>query len=110
MRVNPDGSPEEIWSSRDDLIYSMTLSPAGKLWLGTGNAGTLIEVDGNDLFARIAQSSLRQITGFVTVPGGLIYAATANPGKVFSVGPGFAPKAALNPTHSMRASSPTGDA
>jgi hypothetical protein len=92
VRINPDGSPEEIWTSRDDLIYSMTLSPAGKLWLGTGNTGALIELDGNGLFARIAKAPSAQITGFVPVPGGLIYAATANPGKVFSIGPGFAAK------------------
>ncbi len=92
IRINPDGSPEEIWASREDLIYSMTLSPAGKLWLGTGNAGTLIEVDDDGLFARIAKAPSAQITGFATVPGGLIYAATANPGRVFSVGPGFTAK------------------
>ena len=92
VRINADGSPEEIWTSRDDLIYSMTLSPAGKLWLGTGNSGTLIEIDGNDLFARIAKAPSAQITGFVSVPGGVIYAATANPGKVFSIGPGYTAK------------------
>jgi sugar lactone lactonase YvrE len=92
VRINSDGSPEEIWTSRDDLIYSMTLSPAGKLWLGTGNSGTLIEIDSNDLFARIAKAPSAQITGFVSGPGGLIYAATANPGKVFSIGPGFTAK------------------
>jgi hypothetical protein len=92
VRINPDGSPEEIWSSRQELIYSMTFSPAGKLWLGTGNTGALIEIDGNGLFAKIAKAPSAQITGFIPVQGGLIYAATANPGRVFSIGPGFADK------------------
>ncbi len=43
-RIAADGSPEELWSTRDDVVYSMGLLPDGKLLLGTGNDGTVLEL------------------------------------------------------------------
>ena len=36
-RIASDGSPEELWSSRDDLVYALGLRPNGKLLLGTSS-------------------------------------------------------------------------
>src|SRR6202051_594882 len=35
-RIAADGSPEELWSARDEVVYSMGLLPGGKVLLGTG--------------------------------------------------------------------------
>src|SRR3989454_817701 len=40
-RLAPDGAPEEIWSSRDSLVYALGFSAEGKLLLGTGNDGAI---------------------------------------------------------------------
>ncbi len=86
-RVAPDGTPEEIWSSRDDLVYSTGLAADGKLLLGTGNEGAIIELEGDHVFSRLAKTESGQVTSFVRAPNGKIFVAAANPGKVFTLGP-----------------------
>jgi hypothetical protein len=90
VEISPDGSPDSLWTSREDLVFSMGLSQAGKVLLGTGNKGSIIELEGQNVYSTIAKSASAQVTGFVTGPGGKIYAASANPGKIFTIGPGFA--------------------
>ncbi|MGD0962890.1 MAG: hypothetical protein ABSA57_03200 [Candidatus Acidiferrales bacterium] len=89
VKIAPDGSPETLWTSRDDLVYAMGLTPAGKLLLGTGDKGTIIELEGDQIFSSIAQTASAEVTSFVSGPGGRIFAATANAGKVFTLGPGY---------------------
>jgi outer membrane protein assembly factor BamB len=89
-RIAPDGSPQSLWSSHEDLVYSLGLSSAGKLLLGTGNRGAIIQLEGNDVFSSMAKTASAQVTSFAAGPGATIYVATANPGKVFALGPGYA--------------------
>jgi sugar lactone lactonase YvrE len=92
-RLSPDGAPEELWSSREELVYSLGFSTDGGLLVGTGNKGLIVQVEGhNRLFTRIAKTAAEQVTGFASGPGGKVYAATANPGKVFSLGPDLEPE------------------
>jgi hypothetical protein len=91
-RIAPDGAPEEIWTSRDESVYAMGLSAEGKLLLGTGNQGGIVELDGNRVFSRLAKAESQQVTAFARTSNGKIYLATANPGKVFTLGPELAPE------------------
>ena len=86
-RIAADGSPEELWSARDDVVYSMGLLPGGKLLLGTGNVGTVLQLEGNHLFSKLVKATSRQVTSIAAGPGGKLFLATANPGKVFTLGP-----------------------
>jgi hypothetical protein len=86
-RIAPDGSPEELWSARDDVVYSMGLLPGGKLLLGTGNEGAVLELEGNHVFSKLVKATSRQVTSIAAGPGGKLFLAAANPGKVFSLGP-----------------------
>jgi hypothetical protein len=86
-RIASDGSPEEIWASRENSVYAMGLSPEGKLLLGTGNQGGIIQLEGDRVFSRLAKAESQQVTSFVRASNGTIYVATANPGKVFTLGP-----------------------
>jgi len=88
-RISPDGAPEELWSSRDDVVYSLGLAADGRLLAGTGNNGALLAIDGRGVFAQLAKSSSAQITGIARSKDGKIFLCTANPGKVFSVGPEY---------------------
>jgi len=89
VRISPDGSPETLWASRDDLVFSLGFSASAKLLLGTGNMGNLIELEGNDLYSSVANTASSQVTSLVAGPDGKIFVATANPGKIFTLGPGY---------------------
>ena len=89
-RIATDGSPESLWSSPQDVVYSLAFSPENHLLLGTGNHGEVIELDGNLLFSSLATADASQVTSLAAGPGHTIYVATANPGKVFTLGPGYA--------------------
>jgi len=86
-RIAPDGSPEEIWTSRDESVYTLGISPQGKLLLGTGNHGAVMQLENDRVFSRLAKAESEQVTSFAKAPNGKIYVATANPGKVFTLGP-----------------------
>ena len=86
-RIAADGSPEELWSARDDVVYSMGLLPGGKLLLGTGNDGAVLELEGNRVFSKLVKASSRQVTSIAAGPGGKLFLAAANPGKIFALGP-----------------------
>ncbi|HEV2289955.1 MAG TPA: hypothetical protein VGR81_13510 [Candidatus Acidoferrales bacterium] len=89
-RIATDGSPESLWSSPQDIVYSLAFSPENHLLLGTGNHGEVIELDGNLLFSSLATADASQVTSLVAGPGHAIYVATANPGKIFTLGPAYA--------------------
>jgi hypothetical protein len=87
--VAVDGAPEEIWTSRDEIVYTLGLNSDGRLLAGTGNNGSLLVIDGRGVYAQLAKSGSAQITGISRTPGGKVYLCTANPGKVFSLGPEY---------------------
>ncbi|HWY09485.1 MAG TPA: hypothetical protein VNY24_21675 [Candidatus Acidoferrales bacterium] len=88
-RIAADGAPEEIWSSRDEIVYALGLNSDGRLLAGTGNSGSLLVIDGRGVYAQLAKSGSSQITGISRTSGGKVYLCTANPGKVFSLGPEY---------------------
>src|SRR5258706_3028893 len=91
-RLSPDGAPEELWSSRDDVVYSLALNSDGRLLAGTGNNGALLAIDGRGVYAQLAKAGSAQITGIARSSAGKLFLCTANPGKVFSVGPEYEPE------------------
>ena len=89
IKIASDGSPESLWTSREELAFSMALSPAGKILLGTGNKGAIIELDSQNIYSTVAKTASAQVTSLIAGTGGKIFVATANPGKIFTMGPGF---------------------
>ncbi len=88
-RITPEGVPEEIWTSREDVVYSLGLNSDGRLLAGTGNNGSLLVIDGRGVYAQLAKAGASQITGISRGSNGKVYLCTANPGKVFSLGPEY---------------------
>jgi len=88
-RLSADGAPEELWSSREDVVYALGLASDGRLLAGTGNNGALLAVDGRGVFAQLAKAGSAQITGIARNSSGKVFLCTANPGKVFSLGPEY---------------------
>ncbi|SRR5579875_2605769 len=98
VRIAPDGSPTTIWTSATDLAFSLALSPAGRVLLGTGDNGTVLELEGQNVYADIAQTSSEQVTSIIASSGGDVFVATANPGKIFRMGPGLQPNGSFEST------------
>jgi WD40 repeat protein len=91
-RLSLEGASEELWNSREDVVYSLALNSDGRLLAGTGNNGTLLAIDGRGVFAQLAKSGSSQITGIARASNGKLFLCTANPGKVFSLGPEYEPE------------------
>jgi sugar lactone lactonase YvrE len=81
-RIAPDGSPSRLWSSRDDLVYSLAFAKKGLLLAGTGNQGQIFAISGRGVYTELAKAEANQVTAFAATTGGL-YAATSNLGKIF---------------------------
>ena len=84
-RLAPDGSPKTLWSSRDDLVYSLAFDHDGQLLAGTGNRGKIFAIS-DDAYVDLLQASASQVTAFARANSGSLYAATSNLGKVFRLG------------------------
>ena len=91
-RLSPEGAPDELWTSREDVVYSLGFASDGRVLAGTGNNGALLAIDGHGVFAQLAKAGSAQITGIARNAAGKVFLCTANPGKVFSVGPEYEPE------------------
>ena len=85
-RIAPDGSPNRIWSSTQDLVYALAFDRTGRLLAGTGNRGHIFAITGEDQFVDLLKASASQITAFAEAPGGGLYVSTSNLGKLFLLG------------------------
>jgi len=88
-KIAVDGAPEELWTSRDDVVYSLGLGGDGRLLAGLGNSGSLLAIDGRGVFAQLAKAGSAQITGIARNSAGKIFLCTANPGKLIALGPEY---------------------
>src|SRR5260370_37277335 len=86
-RIAADGAPEELWSSREDLVYSLGLGQDGRVLAGTGNNGSLLAIDGRGVYAQLAKAGSAQSTGIARNARGKAFFWTPKPGKVFSARP-----------------------
>ncbi len=85
-RLMPDGSPRRLWLSRDDVVYALAFSAAGKPLLGSGNKGKLFQLDSDTLYTTLVKITSTQITALYRNPKGLVYAGAGNVGKVYEMG------------------------
>ncbi|MGC2722634.1 MAG: hypothetical protein WA224_01645, partial [Candidatus Acidiferrales bacterium] len=89
VEISPEGAPTTVWTSREDLVFAMGLSADGKILLGTGNKGAIIELEGNNVYSSIAKTASAQVTSLIAGRDGAMLVGTANPGKIFTLGPGY---------------------
>jgi sugar lactone lactonase YvrE len=87
-RIAPDGSPSRIWTSHDDIVYTLMFDGHDRLLAGTGNRGHVFAIEGADEFSDLLKAPASQVTGFARALGGGLYAASSNLGKIFLLGPG----------------------
>ena len=87
-RIATDGSPLRLWSSHEDIVYALAFDSHGRLLAGTGNRGHVFAIDQPDEFSDLLKAPASQVTCFAKAPGGGLYAASSNLGKLFLLGPG----------------------
>ena len=88
-RIAPDGSPAKVWTSHEDVVYALAFDSQDHLLAGTGNRGHIFAITGLDEFSDLLKAAASQVTAFAKAPGGGLYAATSNLGKLFVLGPGL---------------------
>lgn len=88
-KIPANGAPEELWTSREDVVYALGMGQDGRLLAGTGNNGALLAIDGRGVFAQLAKAGSSQITGIARNGSGKILLCTANPGKLVALGPEY---------------------
>jgi hypothetical protein len=86
-RIYPDGHPERVFSTAQDVIYAIAFDRAGNPLLGTGNKGTLYRIDSPSRYTSLVSLASNQITALATARDGGVLACTGNVGKVFQFGP-----------------------
>jgi hypothetical protein len=88
-RIAADGSTTRVWTSHEDIVYALAFDSRGRILAGTGNRGHVFAISAADDFADLLKAPASQVTAFASAPGGGLYAATSNLGKVFALGPGL---------------------
>ena len=86
-RIAPDGSPNRVWTSREDIVYALAFDAQGRLVAGTGNRGHIFAMKTEDDFSDLLKVGASQVTAFAKAPGGGLYASGSNLGKIFVLGP-----------------------
>ncbi|MGE0704360.1 MAG: SMP-30/gluconolactonase/LRE family protein [Vicinamibacterales bacterium] len=83
-RIAPDGLWDEIWQAREDTPYDLAFDAENRVIVGTGAQGRVFRLEGDPLQATLlSRASAQQVTVLHGRPGGPLYVATANPGKLF---------------------------
>jgi len=86
-RIGPDGEPSIYWSHSQALVYALAFDAEGRLLAATGNQGRVYRIESPQSYTRLVQTETGQATALAPLPGGGIAVATANPGKLFQLGP-----------------------
>jgi hypothetical protein len=94
-RIDPNGAPRRVWSHARDVVYALAFDPAGHLILGAGNKGSLYRVESPTVYTALVSVPSTQVTAFAAGRDGRLYAATANLGKVYEIGPAFEPEGTI---------------
>jgi hypothetical protein len=78
-------APRKIWSSKDDIIYSLAARPDGVIAV-TGNRGRVFRIAPDGAFADLAHLEAQQGLGLAETSGNALLIATGNTGKLYSLG------------------------
>jgi hypothetical protein len=88
LEILPDGVVNTLWRSREEMVFAV-LPHAGKLLFSTGAQGRIYAMDGTRSATLLLESTEEQTTRLIEA-GNRVYAASANIGKLFSIGDALA--------------------
>jgi hypothetical protein len=82
FRITPGRTPEVLWTSQVEQVYSLALDPRGHLLVGTGPFGRLYRIEPDGSATLLRRFPVSEITGLVAGPEGTTFVLTSNPGRV----------------------------
>jgi sugar lactone lactonase YvrE len=88
-QIEPNGNPRRVWTHSQDVVYALAFDSAGHVLLGAGNRGNIYRIESPSLYTALLTMPATQITAFQAGQNGRLYAATANVGKIYEIGPGM---------------------
>jgi sugar lactone lactonase YvrE len=84
-RVQPDGLWDELWTSREDAPYDLSLESDGSVLIATGPKGKLFRLSGNPMRALLLTRVPSQQATMLARVAERTFVATANPGLLMSI-------------------------
>ncbi len=84
-RVQPDGLWDELWTSREDAPYDLSLDADGSVLIATGPKGKLFRLSGNPMRALLLTRVPSQQATMLARVAERTFVATANPGLLMSM-------------------------
>jgi hypothetical protein len=84
LRLLPSGEVDTLWSSAEEMPYTLVRSGASLL-VGTGK-GKLYRIADDRTWTMVATLPVEQITGIEEGPGGAVIVAGSNPGALYTLG------------------------
>jgi hypothetical protein len=86
-RIEPTGNPRRVWTSAQDVVYTVALDASGRLLVGSGNKGNIYRIESPTVYTALLNLPATQVTALQPGRDGHLYAVTGNVGKVYEIGP-----------------------
>jgi len=98
-KINPDGTVETLWTSKDENVYSLAARPNGSLYFSTDGQGRLYRLGADRKATLMVETNEGEGTRLLETSSGLV-AATGDMGKVFRLSDAAGPSGSyLSPVH-----------
>ena len=88
-RIGTDNYTQRVWSHASEIVYAIAFDREDRPILGTGNKGDIYRINSQQLSTLLIHAAPTQITALATGPGGRLFAASGNVGKIYGIGPGL---------------------
>ena len=86
-RINPEGLAKKLWSSEEELVYSLLWQEEQKkIIFGTGNKGRIYEIDAEEKISLLLQFESEQIYSLVAQESA-VYSLSNNPSRLSRISP-----------------------
>ncbi len=89
-KIDAEGSILEVWRSARDWAQCFVAADSGALYLGTGDRGKILALSARREMGHVATLDAMYITSLQRAEDGGTIVTTANPGKVYLLGPSLA--------------------
>jgi len=86
-RIDPEGLAKKLWSSEEELVYSMLWNETDKkIIFGTGNKGRIYEIDADQKISLLLQKESEQVY-YLLAQGKTFFALSNNPPSLSRISP-----------------------
>ena len=86
-RIDPEGLAKKLWSSEEELVYSLVWDENDKkIIFGTGNKGRIYEIDAEQKISLLLQKESEQVY-YLLAQGKTFFALSNNPPRLSRISP-----------------------